>query len=343
MHSRQLLRVIAGLRHALRVFDLVVGRLHHNRAHRVVSGAASTAGDLMELAGAQAAHPCAVVLHERRDEHRADRHVDANAERVGAADHPQVALLRELLDKASVSRQHAGVVHADPLPQESAEDAPKRGREPEVTDRIGNGLFALWPDHLGRGHRLRSFDCIRLREVHDVDGRTCRVQEVVDGLVHWSHGVLEAQRHWPLDAGHEHRLAAGAALKVTGDHRHVAERCRHQQELRVCHSEQRHLPRPPTIGVGVEVELVHDHLADRRIRPVPQGNGCEDLGRAAHDGGVSVDGRVAGDEPHPVGAEELDQGKELLIDEGFDRGGVVRAVPARERGEVRADGDQRLS
>ena len=56
-------------------------------------------GDLVELARREVAHALAVVLDKAREQDRADRHVDADAERVRAADHLQQPALREGLDE----------------------------------------------------------------------------------------------------------------------------------------------------------------------------------------------------------------------------------------------------
>ena len=61
----------------------------------------------------------AVVLAELGEEHGADRDVDAHAERVGAADHLEQALLRQLLDEQPVLGQQAGVVQPDAVAQEA--------------------------------------------------------------------------------------------------------------------------------------------------------------------------------------------------------------------------------
>ena len=50
--------------------------------------------------------------------------------------------------------------------------------------------------------------------------------------------------------------------QVSGDLADIAEGRRHQQELRLGQAEQRHLPRPAALAVGIEVELVHHDLAD---------------------------------------------------------------------------------
>ena len=108
----QLLGIVSRLGDELGVLDLVLGRLGDHAPFRVEARAAGAPCDLMEFAGAQAAHAMAVELGERREHDGVDGHVDADAERVGAADDGQQALLGELLDKQAVARQHAGVVHA---------------------------------------------------------------------------------------------------------------------------------------------------------------------------------------------------------------------------------------
>ena len=88
-----LLRVASGALAEAEVLDLVFRGLDHDGAFRVVARAACSPGDLVELAGLQHAvlHP--VVLREPRHQYGADRHVDAHAQGVGAADDLQQALL----------------------------------------------------------------------------------------------------------------------------------------------------------------------------------------------------------------------------------------------------------
>ena len=50
---------------------------------------AGATGNLMELAGAQTTHLVAIELGERGEHHGMDGYVDANAERVGAANDGQ--------------------------------------------------------------------------------------------------------------------------------------------------------------------------------------------------------------------------------------------------------------
>ena len=123
-----LLRVVAGLGEQLEVLDLVLGRLDDDGARGVVAGPAGAAGDLVELAGAELPGAGAVVLGQRGEQHGADRHVDADAEGVGAADDLEQPGLGELLDQPPVLGQHAGVVHADAVPDQPGQRLAERRR-----------------------------------------------------------------------------------------------------------------------------------------------------------------------------------------------------------------------
>ncbi len=106
--------------------------------------------------------------------------------------------------------------------------------------------------------------------------------------------------------------------------------------------EQRHLPRPAALRVAVVVELVDDGDVDGRFGTVAQRPVGEDLGGAADDRCVGVDGGVAGDHPDAIRAEVAAEGEELLADERLDRCGVDAALALRERREVGGGGDERL-
>lgn len=105
-------------------------------------------------------------------------------------------------------------------------------------------------------------------------------------------GVVVGQRHGAGRVRHEVDGPPGALLQGGGDVAHVAEGGAHQQELRVRQREQRHLPGPAAIGVGVEVELVHHHAGHLRRGALAQGLVREDLRRAADDRRLGVDGGV---------------------------------------------------
>ena len=95
----ELLGVVARLGHELSVLDLVLRGLGDDHALGIEARTAGATSDLMELTGAQATHLVAVELGERGEHHGVDGHVDADAERVGAADDGQQALLRQALNQ----------------------------------------------------------------------------------------------------------------------------------------------------------------------------------------------------------------------------------------------------
>ena len=325
------------------VLDLVIGSLHDHEPGRVVPGATGAPRDLVELARAQLPHLLAVELAERRQQHRANRHVDADAERVGTADDAQQSALREHLHEPPVLGQHAGVVHADAAAHEAAERRAESGREAKVADR-GGDLVALLPrDDADARQRLSALHRGRLAEVHDVDRRLSVVEQRLHRLVHGGLHVVEGERNGPLRVRHLAHRVARAALEVVGDGRDVAEGRTHEQEPRVGQLEQRHLPRPAPIGVGVVVEFVHDDKPRLDVRPVAQGLIREDLGRAADDGRIPVNAAVTRHHADVLGAEDVDEREELLAHEGLDGGGVVAALALREGDRVGGDGDEALA
>ena len=139
--------VAAGLGEGLGVGPLVVddvlGRLHDDAARGVEARPPGPAGDLVELAGLEQPGLLAVVLGQRGEHDRADRHVDADAERVGAADDLEQAGLGERLDQPPVLGQHAGVVHADAVPHQARQRLAEAGGEPEVPDQLRDRVFLL--------------------------------------------------------------------------------------------------------------------------------------------------------------------------------------------------------
>ena len=139
------------------------------------------------------------------------------------------------------------------------------------------------------------------------------------------------------------RLAAGAPGQVGLEPRGVAERRRHQQELRLRQLDQRHLPGPAAVGIGVEVELVHHDQADVGVGALAQRHVGQDLGGRSDDRGVGVDRGVAGDHADVLGAEDLAQVEELLADQRLDRGGVDAALAAGQRRGHRAGRHEALA
>ena len=148
------------------------------------------------------------------------------------------------------------------------------------------------------------------------------------------HRPLVAQRHRPGGAGDRRRLPSRTPLQVLDEPGDVTERRGHQQELRLRQLEQRHLPRPAAVGLGVEVELVHHHLADVGVGTLAQRDVGQHLGGAADDRRLRVDRRVTGQHADVLRPEDRDQREELLRDQRLDRRGVEGALPAGQRREV---------
>ena len=69
-----------------------------------------------------------------------DGHVDTDAERIGAADDGQQALLRQTFDQQAIARQHAGVVHADAAAEQALENLAEGGRETRALGGFLDGL-----------------------------------------------------------------------------------------------------------------------------------------------------------------------------------------------------------
>ena len=134
------LGVVAGTRQGLGVLDDVLGRLHPHVPVGVEPGPSGPPGELVELADREAPDAVAVELRERRHQHRADRDVDADPERVGAADDRQQALAGQALDEAAVAGEHPGVVDADAVAQETIEGGAEAASHPHAPQRLDDRL-----------------------------------------------------------------------------------------------------------------------------------------------------------------------------------------------------------
>ena len=339
-----LLGVAAGLAQRAGVLDVVLGGLGDDVALGVEAGASRAAHDLVELARVEVAHAPPVELGERGEHHGVDGNVDAHAQRVRAADDGQQPLLGELLHQKAVTRQHSGVVHAHAAAQEALQGLAEGGGEAGPLDGVLDGLALLLGGYAVARQALRARERRVLREVHHVQRRLARAQRELDGALERRVHELVGERHRARGVGDRvHRAAARVLGERGGDGARVAERGAHEQELRVGEGEQRHLPRPPAVGVGVEVELVHRHAAHVAALALAQGLVGEDLRRAADDRGLGVDGGVSGDHAHVLAAEELHEVKELLADQGLDRGGVVGAPVRAHAHEAHAQGHHGLA
>ena len=136
---------------------------------------------------------------ESSEEDRANGHVDADAQGIGAADDLQEPALRELLHQEPVPRQEPRVVDPDAVTDETlqftAERAPEALPDERVRDELLLGLGAI----VHAEEILRRLCGAPLCEAHDVDRRALLLDEVVDGLLHGDLLVGERERHGPLD------------------------------------------------------------------------------------------------------------------------------------------------
>ncbi len=325
------------------VLDHVRGRLAQHPAAFVETLAARAAGDLLELAHRQQPHLLAVVFRERREEHRSDRHVHADAERVGAAHHAQQSLLRELLDQQPVLRKQACVMQPDTVTQQPLYVLAVRRVEAETREYLADRLTLLACRDMRRRQRLRLLRGLALREVNDIDGRPPVLHQRLDGVLQRRLAKLEVERHRPLVRVHVHDGTPGDALEPLFDRPRVAERCRHQQETRLRQRQQRHLPRDAALGVRVVVELVHHHVGRVGRFAVAQRHVHQHLGGAADHRRIPVDAGVAGEHADVLRAEFFAEREELLAGERLDRRRVERAAALAKRLVVEPEGDQRLA
>src|SRR5690606_41803332 len=123
--------------------DHVLGRLGDDRAARVEAATTGSPRDLFEVADAEDPDAVAVELAELGEQHRTDRHVDADAERVRPRDDLEQSLLREPLDERAVLRQQTRVVQADAVPQEPLDVLAVMGVEAKAARRVRERLLLL--------------------------------------------------------------------------------------------------------------------------------------------------------------------------------------------------------
>jgi hypothetical protein len=338
-----LLAVAGGLLAQPDVLDDVLRRLDDDEAAVVESLAPGAPGDLVELTGTQVERLLAIELAQASEQDRSDGHVDARAEGVRPADHLEQSRLRELLDEHAVLREQTRVMEADAVPEPLADVGAVRAAEREAGDaRRDLGLLLPGAD-LEAGEVLRAARGVLLCEVDDIGGRLALVHEFLDRMRQRNLGVGVLEGHGTIAGFHRDRRAPVEARDGILEESRVAERRRHQEESRLRHREQRHLPRDATVAVRVVMELVHHHVVDGRVRAFAQRDVGEDLGGAAENRCAAVHGRVTGREAHPVRAELAAQPHPLLVDERLDRTRVHRPLPARERGKQHRRRDERLA
>ncbi len=198
----ELHRIAGGLRLELLVLDDVLGRLRDDVALLVEPAPAGAPRDLLEVADAQDGSLLAVELAEPREEHRAERDIDPDAERVGTADDGEQTALGELLDQQPVLRKQARVMDADAVGEEALHLLAVRRVEAHLPEGLGDGALALLGHEVHAHQVLRRLGRGALREVDDVDRRAALGDQIRDGLVQGSLAVLEVEGHRPLRGAH---------------------------------------------------------------------------------------------------------------------------------------------
>ena len=161
--------------------------------------------------------------------------------------------------------------------------------------------------------------------------------------MHRRTGVVVVQRHRAVAGGDDGGRPAGTPGEVVAEPGDVAQGRRHEQELRPGQLEQRHLPGPAAVRVGVVVELVHHDEPEVGVRALAQRLVGDDLGGRGDDRRARVHRRVAGEHADVLRAEGRAQREELLRHERLDRRGPHAAPALRERGVQRAGRHQALA
>ena len=91
------------------------------------------------------------------------------------------------------------------------------------------------------------------------------------------------------------------------------------------------------------MELVHGDAANIGIFALTQCVVGKDLCRAADDGRLGVDMRIAGNHAYVIAAEHLHQVEELFADQGLDGGRVIAALALRHAHKEHAQRDERFT
>ena len=175
--------------------------------HIVVSLAPRAPADLVEVPCGQDRRLLTVVLAQPREEHRADGHVDADSERVRAADNLEQTLLRELFDQDAVLRQQSGVVQTNAVAQPAFEFRPVRTQEAKTFQRAGDRRFFVLGANVDARERLCALGRGGLCEVHDVQRPLAARHQTFQGLRERRLGVGVFQWDGALGGAHCDRLA----------------------------------------------------------------------------------------------------------------------------------------
>ena len=335
------LGVVTELRLSLRqqasVLNIVLGCLNHHGAGGIKTGAAGASSNLVELAGTQTAAAGTIKLRQRRNQHGTDGHVNTHAQGVGTANHLEQTLLSQLLHEAAVLGQHARVVNTDTGTHQLIQRLTEARTETELRNQLCDAFLIFLRGNSHRQQRIRLLQRRLLREVHNVDRSLLGLHELLHRLLNRGGGVVEMQRNGALRMSHQVTLTTGQRRHLLLEASRIAQGRAHQQELRLRKLQQGKLPRPAALRVRVEMELVHDDLAEVRILTLAQGNIGENLRGAADNRRLRVDGGVAGNHAHVLGTKNIDEVEELLGHQCLNGGGVVGALTGRQARKMRGN------
>ena len=330
----ELLGIIACLGEGFGVLDFEFRPFGDDQAFRVEAHTSRTSRDLMEFAGTQFAHFRAVKLGQCGQHHGMDGYVDADAQRVGAADHRQQAMLCELLDQTTIAREHARMVNADSGAQQTLQNLAECSGELRALDRLRNGGTLFLAGHTCACQGVRRLQCGVLREMHHINRRFASAERQFDGLLQRVKRVFVRQRHRARRIGDDVDVRVRHVLQFVGDRIDVAQCGAHQQKLRVRQCQQRNLPGPTALRIAIIMEFIHRYTADIGMTALTQCLVRENLRSAADDRRIGVDVRVSGDHADVLTTEHLHQIKELLRHQRLDRSRVIRATARAQRREM---------
>ena len=235
------------------------------------------------------------------------------------------------------------MVHADAASKQAFENLTKGRREARALGRLFDGLALLLAGDAKIGERLCRRKGGILAKVHDIERGLAAAHSELDGALEGGRHIVVVQRNRTRGVDNQVASSAGVFLERGGDRGDIAERGAHEHKLRVGQGEQRHLPCPAAVGVGKVVELVHGHAAHVGALALAQCIVGKDFGRAADDGRLSVDVRIAGDHANVIAAEYLYQIEELFADQGLDGGRVIAALALRHAHKEHAQRDERFT
>ena len=330
----ELLRVVARFGEGLGVLDFEFRTLGDDQALRVEAHTSRTPRDLMEFAGTQFAHLRAIELGQCGQHHGMNGHVDADTQRVSAADHRKKTLLGELLDQTAIAGKHARMVDTHAGTQQTLQNLTERRGELRALDRLRNGRTLLLAGHSRARQGVRRLQCGILREMHHIDRRFPSAEGQFDGFLQRVKRVLVRQRYRTRRIGDDVDVRVRHVLQFVGDCIDVAQCGAHQQKLRVRQCQQRNLPSPTTLRIAIIMEFVHRHTADIGMTALTQCLVRKNLRSAADDRRIGVDVRVSGDHADVLTTEHLHQIKEFLRHQRLDRSRVIRATARAQRSEM---------